>query len=157
MPELKPCPACGEAKSIVFIQDEFNNEWRGHCRCGHVGRYCATREAAIAAWNSLPRRPDYNDVDCADCPERRRGYLTWTHEPPKVAGIFLAESTLDNCSKKITPIEVFSSDHWRHSDWEKRHGKLSCLLCLGGFGVCPVSKYSRFAGPIPTPLEPEES
>ena len=79
--------------------------------------------------------------------------LPWTHEPPKVAGFFFAESSLDDCSKKITPIEVFSPDHWRHSDWEKKHGKLSCLLCLGGFGVCPVSRYSRFAGPIAPPIE----
>ncbi|MPN63104.1 hypothetical protein SDC9_210858 [bioreactor metagenome] len=79
--------------------------------------------------------------------------LMWTHEPPKVGGFFLAESSLDDCSKKITPIEVFPSDHWRHSDWEKRHGKLSCLLCLGGFGVCPVSLYSRFAGPIAPPID----
>lgn len=139
MPEqLKPCPACG-GDGVVGRSPDLRYVKVICKKCGTSTGYFLTPDTAIAAWNSMPSA------------------LRWTHEPPKVAGIFLAESTLDNCSKKITPIEVFSSDHWRHSDWEKRHGKLSCLLCLGGFGVCPVSKYSRFAGPIPTPLEPGES
>ena len=144
MPELKPSPICSSLSvGLCPGEDEITHEIYNQAFCTSCGvsgpRVFADEISAIAAWNSQPRA------------------LTWTTEPPKVAGIFLAESTLDNCSKKITPIEVFSSDHWRHSDWEKRHGKLSCLLCLGGFGVCPVSKYSRFAGPIPTPLEPGES
>ena len=137
MPELKPCPACGEAKSIVFIQEEFNNEWRGHCRCGHVGRYCATREAAITAWNSLPRRPDYNDVDCAGCPERRRCALTWTNEPPKVAGKYW----------------------WRPSG--KKIGRIRDMFVRSG-EVGFLDRNDRFikdtgdgewAGPIPAPID----
>lgn len=130
MRELKPlpCPHCGSTDvgvwNFVVCKD-----------CEMRGPRDSDESAAIAAWNALPRA------------------LRWTTEPPKVAGLFLAESTLDDGSKKITPIEVFPSDHWRHSDWEKRNGKLSCLLCLGGFGVCPVNKYSRFAGPIPAPVE----
>lgn len=64
---LIPCPDCGESGFTVFIQ-ELSGEWRGHCGCGHATRYCKTREAAISAWNSLPRA------------------LRWTHEPPKMAG-----------------------------------------------------------------------
>ena len=64
---LVPCPDCGESGFTVFIQ-ELNGEWRGNCGCGHTTRYCKTREAAIAAWNRLPRA------------------FRWTHEPPKVAG-----------------------------------------------------------------------
>lgn len=128
MPELKPCPACGEAKSIVFIQEEFNNEWRGHCRCGHVGRYCATREAAIAAWNSLPRRPDYNDVDCAGCPERRRWYLTWTTEPPRVEGWY----------------------------WHKNCLGVTLMNIRAGVMLKEIDDW-QWAGPIQAPTEPEAS
>ena len=132
MPEVILCPHCG----TEAVTEEYFGEYQTGCpHCGANGPYADSIEAAISAWNKLPRA------------------LRWTHEPPKVAGIFLAASTLDNGSKKITPIEVFPTDHWRHSDWEKRHGKLSCLLCLGGFGVCPVSRYSRFAGPIALPVE----
>lgn len=45
------------------------------------------------AGNLLPRRPDYNDVDCAGCPERRRSALTWTSEPPKVEGWYWVRCT----------------------------------------------------------------
>ena len=79
MPELKPCPACGDTPIV--------NADSGHVIC------CKIVVDDAAAWNSLPRRPDYNDVDCAGCPERRRGYLTWTTEPPKDDGWYWVRCT----------------------------------------------------------------
>lgn len=72
---LVPCPDCGESGFTVFIQ-ELNGEWQGHCGCGHATRYCKTREAAIAAWNALPRA------------------LPWTYDPPKVAGWYWRKETV---------------------------------------------------------------
>lgn len=142
MPEvILPCPACGSTDCeclVCTINADESQTIHFHMACNKCftsGPIADDAESAKKLWDSMPRA------------------LPWTNEPPKVAGFFFAESSLDDCSKKITPIEVFSPDHWRHSDWEKKHGKLSCLLCLGGFGVCPVSRYSRFAGPIPSPID----
>lgn len=62
MPEIiLPCPACGGTDlgcwEFVVCKD-----------CEMRGPRDADESAAIAAWNTLPRA------------------LTWTHEPPKVAG-----------------------------------------------------------------------
>jgi hypothetical protein len=99
---------------------------------------------AEAAWNKLPRRPDYNDVDCAGCPERRRGYLTWTTEPPKVEGWYWRKET----AKDRAHVFHFTGnweDYGEH--WESDR-------------VCPLPlnlNGNLWAGPIPEPLELEES
>ena len=69
MPEvILPCPECGDDECLIVLKQYPSEEWSVHCGCGHAGRYCATEEDAIKAHNALPRA------------------LTWTHEPPKVAG-----------------------------------------------------------------------
>ena len=55
MPELKPCPDCGDAECLVVVQSLPSEEFSVHCGCGHTGRYCATEAESIAAWNALPR------------------------------------------------------------------------------------------------------
>ena len=111
MPELKPCPACGGSRLTVrsYMPQNFrlDDKYYVRCKCKTSGPYCDTEAAAIAAWNSLPRRPDYNDVDCAGCPERRRGLLTWTTEPPKVPGWYwcrLSKLNMPRC------VEVYGSE-----------------------------------------------
>lgn len=66
---LLPCPACGHPVGIA----RTNGISAAFVICRHIG--CAlsgpirkTDEAAVAAWNALPRA------------------LTWTNEPPKVPG-----------------------------------------------------------------------
>lgn len=72
LPELKPCPACNNVESIIHMSFIAGKTiWFVECdddNCAHHGKACFTEAAAIAAWNSLPRA------------------LTWTTEPPKVAG-----------------------------------------------------------------------
>ncbi|GAB1254499.1 Lar family restriction alleviation protein [Desulfovibrio falkowii] len=72
MPELKPCPACGNVESIIHMSFIAGKTiWFVECdddNCAHHGKACFTEAAAIAAWNSPPRA------------------LTWTAEPPNVPG-----------------------------------------------------------------------
>ena len=68
MPEvILPCPACG---SVDLRESTVTGEpwYICCCGCGMVGPYGAGVPEAVTAWNALPRA------------------LTWTHEPPKVAG-----------------------------------------------------------------------
>lgn len=64
-----PCPACGHPAGIArangtgcaFVMCQ-------HVKCAFSGPIKTTSEAAVAAWNALPRA------------------LEWTDEPPKVPG-----------------------------------------------------------------------
>ena len=92
--ELKPCPICGENMNLMVMKNNhpIAADKPYYIQCGN-GCLCAgptasaTADAAIAAWNSLPRAPHltHNDADCKGCPERRPG-LAWTTEPPTVSG-----------------------------------------------------------------------
>lgn len=79
MPELKPCPACGSDNVeclVCTINADENQDVHFHIACEDCytsGPIADNGKIAADEWNSLPRRPDYNDVDCAGCPERRRG------------------------------------------------------------------------------------
>lgn len=90
--ELKPCPnpKCGCKTPRVIKEFSGDTEFFfvvcPDCSMAGPIEACS-RDAAIAAWNSLPRAPHItpNDADCKGCPERRPG-LAWTKEPPKVSG-----------------------------------------------------------------------
>lgn len=79
--------------------------------------------------------------------------LTWTTKPPQEPGYYFFLYRSVNGDMRVGIGEVFSRDHWRHKDWEKRYGKIPCLLAAAN-GVGPASRFSRFAGPIPMPKEP---
>ena len=72
MPEvILPCPACGSDVKISG-GDEWHNQHSFfiECQCGVCRVGDTVRETCIERWNDLPRyRP-----------------LTWTNEPPRVAG-----------------------------------------------------------------------
>lgn len=75
MPEvILPCPACGgtDTANVADEVDDVTFELFHFVQCESCGmrgrREYAHESAAIAAWNAMPRA------------------LTWTHEPPKVAG-----------------------------------------------------------------------
>ena len=144
MPELKPCPACGsdnvQCLACTIYADE-NQDVHFHIACeacytsGPIGD---NGKIASDKWNSLPRRPDYNDVDCAGCPERRRSALTWTHEPPKVAGKYWWRPF----GKKIGRIR----------DMFVRNGEVGFLDRNDRF--IKDTGDGEWAGPISPPIEP---
>lgn len=119
MPELNPCPACNNVESIIHMSFIAGKTiWFVECdddNCAHHGKACFTEADAIAAWNSMPRA------------------LTWTTEPPKVAGWYWwrdvshkGEATIQYMSQsQVERLKTYPGEEW--------------------------------AGPIPTPLEPEES
>lgn len=142
MPEqLKPCPACGSDNVeclVCTINADENQDVHFHIACEACytsGPIADNGKIAADKWNSLPRRPDYNDVDCAGCPERRRSALTWTTEPPKVPGFYF----LKMASGTISMVYLSEADIM-DNDW---HGS--------------IGQWVANAGPIHTPREPEES
>lgn len=91
MPKLMPCPHClSLSVALLSGADDTTHEIYNQAFCASCGvrgpKVFACELSTIAAWNSLPRRPNYNDTDCAGCPERRRSALTWTTEPSTVPG-----------------------------------------------------------------------
>lgn len=144
MSELKPCPACGSRDVHLLLgDDEVYSVDCGNCAMRGPAEHFP--DFAGAAWNSLPRHPDYNDVDCAGCPERRRGYLTWTTEPPKVAGWYWCRPSTLNMPRCV---EVYGA--WEHLMFGSKRDDFNPQM--------PVTRKGfEWAGPIPTPLEPGES
>ena len=72
MPEVILCPHCGTES----VTEEYFGEYQIGCpHCGANGPYEDSIDAAIATWSSLPRA------------------LTWTNEPPKVAGWYWRKET----------------------------------------------------------------
>lgn len=74
MPELKPCPnqKChGRTPAVIkeyYAGLSCNYGYAVKCGCGLHGEPADTAKKAMESWNALPRA------------------LTWTNEPPKVAG-----------------------------------------------------------------------
>lgn len=151
MPEqLKPCPACRsvncrliEREMSAYVVCDFKGCWMS----GPIKEYA---DSAIAAWNKLPRRPDYNDVDCAGCPERRRSALTWTTDPPKVAGWYWMRRKLHGKWRNRGIVHIYMDFSGTKTLQAKGWGRM--VGGLESFGID-----FEWAGPIPTPLEPGES
>lgn len=71
--ELKPCPSCGSAR--ICLSEHVGRKVRIMCPdCYMNGPSDITSEAAVAAWNALPRRP------------------IWTDEPPKAEGFYFIKT-----------------------------------------------------------------
>lgn len=122
MPEvILPCPACGGDEHVIVRNSFPSNKKRVCCRCGTGGPLLETEAAAIAAWNSLPR------------------VLTWTHEPPKVAGQYWQRKIGYPQSATIASIDDFGSG----------------MRCKSKWGDRTIEKWSEFewAGPIVPPIE----
>lgn len=114
MPEvILPCPnpKCG-SKFVMTDTSPSGADIVKCCTCFIHGPYSDTEESAIAAWNALPRA------------------LTWTHEPPKVAGIYLIRSIFDDEQQGDVGVITVKTPF----DYDKSH-------------------FMQFAGPIPLPLE----
>ncbi len=138
MPELKPCPACGSDNVeclVCTINADENQDVHFHIACEDCytsGPIADNGKIAADEWNSLPRRPDYNDVDCAGCPERRHSALTWTTEPPKVVGRFWWRDDRHPNEADILNVTQTTLEWFQHNR------------------LCP---HEQFAGPIPEPKE----
>lgn len=121
MPEvILPCPHC-QSLSIGLCSgsDAITHELYNQAFCTSCGvsglKVFADEISAITAWNNLPRA------------------MTWTHEPPKVAGDCYVRTRPDESEQWDKPFVVFFSD-----------GYLKDLKS---------SPLMQFAGPIPTPLD----
>lgn len=132
MPELKPCPICSSLSvGLCPGEDEITHEIYNQAFCTSCGvsgpRVFADEISAIAAWNSMPRA------------------LTWTTEPPKVAGWYWSIYEAEKPEiLEITPCP---------ENPETIFGVIN-----GWFVGCIVERPEiKWAGPIPTPLELEES
>ena len=118
MPELKPCPICSSLSvGLCPGEDEITHEIYNQAFCTSCGvsgpRVFADEISAIAAWNSMPRA------------------LTWTTDPPKVAGWYWVRCT--------------AADDFPIIKHVAQRDATAALL------------KREWAGPIPTPLEPEAS
>lgn len=128
MPELKPlpCPACKNADTIMHCANIAGKMmWFVECAdnaCSHHGRACFSEAEAIAAWNALPRA------------------LTWTHEPPKVAGWYWRKETAADRAH-VFHFTGNWEDYGEHWDSDR-----VCQLPLNLNG-------NLWAGPIPAPLD----
>lgn len=109
MPELKPlpCPACGSEKLTVLEEMFHGLSNMVVCSCGLRGPKMLTPEAAITAWNSLPRA------------------LTWTKEPPEVLPGFYF---LKMASGTISMVYLSEAD-LMHNDW---HGSIGQWVANAG-------------------------
>ena len=151
MPELKPCPSCGSrdcASAVCTISADEHQSLHYNVECGSCytsGPVLDIEADAIAAWNKLPRWPDYNDVDCAGCPERRYNALTWTTVPPNVPGWYWCRPSTLNMPRCV---EVYGA--WEQLMFGSKRDDFNPQM--------PVTREGfEWAGSIPTPLEPEES
>ncbi|MDY0204809.1 MAG: Lar family restriction alleviation protein [Desulfovibrio desulfuricans] len=144
MPELKPCPFCGAQptlrENIYYGSGEYLASINCPCINGDVAESYFLRSGetqkqatnkSIAAWNTrtepLPRA------------------LTWTTEPPKVAGWYWCRPSTLNMPRCV---EVYGA--WEQLMFGSKRDDYNPQM--------PVTREGfEWAGPIPMPLEPEES
>ena len=146
--ELNPCPICGENKNLMVAKNNhpIAADKPYYIQCGN---YClcagptasATAEAAIAAWNNLPRasRITPNDVDCKGCPERQNQGLVWSAKPPTVPGWYWHRMIGSKQSSTMAYVGGREDNLRCESIWGNRY-----LTRFKGF---------EWAGPIPIPEE----
>lgn len=138
MPELKPlpCPACGSENTHFGIVENYAPPGRDEhfieCWCCDMqGPHRDTESAAIAAWNALPRA------------------LTWGEEPPKETGFYWWKC--DGHIKTGPQVAYVKTERFNlHSSG------LEMMFIHHGPTYHHCDK-CQWAGPIPTPLEPEAS
>ncbi len=129
MPEvILPCPACG---AVENEGDKFALSYRLGVqiichKCGMYGPVADDFHEAVKRWNTLPRA------------------LTWTHEPPKVAGWYWRKETAAGRAH-VFHFTGNWEDYGEH--WESDR---VCQLPL-------ILNDNLWAGPIDAPHEPEES
>lgn len=140
-----PCPACGSYNCeclVCTINADEKQTVHFHMSCEDCytsGPIADDEASAKEKWNSMPRRPDYNDVDCAGCPERRlraeRDWLlSWFDAHPCCMDLQCPFGrTLEQCEARDGGM-LDSTECWQEA-----------------------ARRAVEAGPIPQPAEPEES
>lgn len=126
MPEvILPCPACG---GIAHSEDGHDGHhlvyWVECSACEMNGPMLRTNiEAAITAWNSLPRA------------------LHWTHEPPKVAGWYWCRE----CKSGVTLcVEVYGASSFLLFGSKRDDFNPQRPVTVDGI---------EWGGPIPSPID----
>ena len=119
MPEvILPCPACGSTDCeclVCTINADESQTIHFHMACNKCftsGPIADDAESAKKLWNTIPRA------------------LRWTHEPPKVAGVYLIRSMFDG----------------------EQQGEIGVITVKTPFGY-DKSHFMQFAGPIAPPVE----
>ena len=136
MPELNPCPICSSLSvGLCPGEDEITHEIYNQAFCTSCGasgpRVFADEISAIAAWNSLPRA------------------LTWTTEPPKETGFYWWKC--DGHIKTGPQVAYVKTERFNlHSSG------LEMMFIHHGPTYHHCDK-CQWAGPIPMPIELEES
>ena len=126
MPEvILPCPACGSTDCeclVCTINADESQTIHFHMACNKCftsGPIADDAESAKKLWDSLPRA------------------LTWTHEPPKVAGKYWWRTSK---GQNVNTIQVWS-----------RSGVLG--YCFDTEFITALDR-GEWAGPIAQPIEP---
>jgi len=120
MPELKPCPAWACQGELVESKQDGDSFYIECTECGMRGPVEPDPYHAQQSWNWLPRA------------------LTWTHEPPVVAGeVYLAKGM-----NLIVFLVATVEDN----------GTLYAQL-PDSTDKCPLSDFVEWAGPIALPIE----
>lgn len=129
MPEvILPCPACGEQVRVVKFETLggyiISHDMQGDNRKCLLAMtlIMPDRDALVAAWNALPRA------------------LTWTHEPPNVAGWYWRKETAADRAH-VFHFTGNWEDYGEH--WESDR---VCQLPL-------ILNDNLWAGPIAPPIE----
>ena len=119
MPELKPCPAWACQGELVESKQDGDSFYIECTECGMRGPVEPDPYHAQQSWNWLPRA------------------LTWTHEPPKVAGWYWWRTSK---GQNVNTIQIWS-----------RSGVLG--YCFDTEFITDLNR-GEWAGPIAPPIEP---
>lgn len=131
MPEvILPCPnqKCGSVDNFCMNHVVLTDEYCVTCKCGVCGPHAPTRETAIAEFNALPRA------------------LTWTHEPPKVAGWYWMRRKLHGKWRNRGIVHIYMDFAGTKTLQAKGWGRQ-----VGGLENMGID--FEWAGPIPLPME----
>lgn len=126
--ELKPCPICGEAMNLAIM----NNRWA-------PGKlyYVQCLSGMCINGKSIAHESVETAVSAWNALPRA---LVWTATPPAVPGFYWWR---EGAERYIYMAEVLLDP-----DGELR------ILAIDGY-LCPLHRHGQWAGPIPTPQEPE--
>ena len=124
MPEvILPCPACGSTDCeclVCTINADESQTIHFHMACNKCftsGPIADDAESAKKLWDSIPRA------------------LTWTHEPPNVAGLYMLRAVLTALG-------------------DGQYGPIQLLNITQDMLVYSHRKDFQWAGPIAQPIEP---
>ena len=133
-PELKPCPHCGGTELIIYGKGSEKHYVRCH-GCDMQGPEIYGRDKAAAAWNAIPRTPE------------------WTSEPPKQPGWYFTRR--NRPGKPLRVMYVKEEKRYDHRVKEERKVMtMAETRSAEGYIIEELNQDDRqWAGPITNPKE----